>query len=599
MDGKSPPIATSETPEGSEQSPVGGALPGERSESQGGGWQGENDDLEKLQQLLLGDTAGTSGPLSPEAVAGVLPQALLQAQAQQQQLTLASVPTVESAIRASVNRDARVLSEALFPVIGPAARKSVSAAIDNLVQSFNQALEYSLSLQSFNWRVEAWRTGKSFAEVVLLRTLVYQVEQVLLIHRQTGLVLQHAVRETVVAQDPDMVSAMLTALQDFVKDSFSLASGDSLDALELGEFTLWLEEGPQAAIACVIRGTAPQELRETLRQSLEKIHLLFGQQLRTFAGDRAELVESKPYLDDCFQARFDTRQTEVVPSRWRRVLWWGVLGTIALLTVARIAGGYRAQQRWSDYVDLIEGEPGITVIASGRSRGKYYLRGLRDPLAADPLELLQGTSLDPERVEMSWEVFSSLAPDLIETRVRAVLNPPPTVTLTLDREGVLRLSGRAPEQWIQQARGLGYQLGLAGWDDSQLVSTDRQLIGDLEGRIESRQFDFLLRQSQVQSLDRAGFYQQARDISRLLEVAEQLGKQAQIIIIGYGDRGAPNWDALGRSRAESIQQVLVGQGVDAARLATEVSPTALPAESAVRFAVELRNLPQQTSDAPE
>ena len=66
----------------------------------------------------------------------------------------------------------------------------------------------------------AWRTGKSFAEVVLLNTLVYRVEQVFLIHAQTGLLLQHVVADAVTAQDADMVSGMLTAIRDFARDSF-------------------------------------------------------------------------------------------------------------------------------------------------------------------------------------------------------------------------------------------------------------------------------------------------------------------------------------------------------------------------------------------
>ena len=35
------------------------------------------------------------------------------------------------------------------------------------------------------------RTGRSFAEVVMLRSLVYRVEQIFLIHRETSLSLLH------------------------------------------------------------------------------------------------------------------------------------------------------------------------------------------------------------------------------------------------------------------------------------------------------------------------------------------------------------------------------------------------------------------------
>ena len=60
-----------------------------------------------------------------------------------------------------------------------------------MLESLNTTLEHSLSWRSLRWRLDARRTGKSFAEIVLLNTLVYRVEQVFLIHRPSGLLLQH------------------------------------------------------------------------------------------------------------------------------------------------------------------------------------------------------------------------------------------------------------------------------------------------------------------------------------------------------------------------------------------------------------------------
>ena len=266
------------------------------------------DELRELRRLLLGGDLEDvlNPPLRPEAVSQVLPEAILQASYQQNQLISAVLPTVEAAIQASVQQDSNILSEMLFPVMGPATRKSIAAAIGNLLQSLNQTLEHSLSPQSFRWRLEARKTGKTFAEVVLLRTLVYQVEQVLWIHKESGLVLQHMMADTATAQDPDLVSAMLTAIQDFVKDSFVVEDG-GLNTLELGDFSLWLDEGPHAVLACVIRGQTPQDLRGTLRIAQEKLHLVFRQALQTFNGDQSVFKGSQTYLADCFQSRFEAR----------------------------------------------------------------------------------------------------------------------------------------------------------------------------------------------------------------------------------------------------------------------------------------------------
>ena len=62
---------------------------------------------------------------------------------------------IEEAVRISVTRDPAVLANTLFPVIGEAVRKSVAHALRGLVESINQTLERSLSLEALMWRIEA------------------------------------------------------------------------------------------------------------------------------------------------------------------------------------------------------------------------------------------------------------------------------------------------------------------------------------------------------------------------------------------------------------------------------------------------------------
>ena len=168
-------------------------------------------------QARLGDPA-----VQARQVAAVLPQAL-QLQALDPELARALAPPVEDAITASIHRNPKPLADALFPVMGPAIRKAVAASLVGMVESFNRTLEHSLSWRSLTWRVEAFRTGRSFGEVVLLHTLLFRVEQVFLIDRTSGLLLQHVQAGVAGVQDADMVSGMLTAIRDFVGDSFAVA----------------------------------------------------------------------------------------------------------------------------------------------------------------------------------------------------------------------------------------------------------------------------------------------------------------------------------------------------------------------------------------
>ena len=194
------------------------------------------------------------------AVSLVLPTAV-ELRTNDPHLRRALAPTIEEAISTSVRRNPRPLADALFPIIGPAIRKAIAATLSGMLESLNTTLEHSLSWRSLRWRLDARRTGRSFAEIVLLNTLVYRVEQVFLIHRPSGLLLQHLTLPGTSAEDADMVSGMLTAIRDFVQDSFKVSDDEGLQTVKVGDLSVWVEQGPDALLAVVVRGTAPAALR--------------------------------------------------------------------------------------------------------------------------------------------------------------------------------------------------------------------------------------------------------------------------------------------------------------------------------------------------
>lgn len=212
-------------------------------------------------------------------------------------------PMVERALTASVRRDPRPLAEALFPVMGPAIRRAISQALAGMLESVNVMLEHTLSAQGLAWRWEALRSGKSFAEVVMRHTLLYQVEQVFLVHRDAGLLLQHVTAPAVAAPAPDMVAGMLTAINDFARDSFRIGQHDSLETIQLGEFTLAIEQGPRAVLATVIRGHAPTAFRVELTSALEQIEADQSDELTGFNGDASSLTAAARGWKRCCRPR--------------------------------------------------------------------------------------------------------------------------------------------------------------------------------------------------------------------------------------------------------------------------------------------------------
>src|SRR5512136_1935939 len=102
-----------------------------------------------------------------DEVGTVLPDAIRRRARAAGKLEEAMAPIVEESVRVSVRKDARSFADALFPVIGPAIRRSIADTFSRMIQSFNQAVENSLSARGIKWRLEAWRTGRPFGEVVL------------------------------------------------------------------------------------------------------------------------------------------------------------------------------------------------------------------------------------------------------------------------------------------------------------------------------------------------------------------------------------------------------------------------------------------------
>lgn len=475
-------------------------------------------------------------------------------------LTNALMPSVEAAIGVSVKKNPQRLVDAIFPVMGPAIRKAIASAFREMVQSLNQTLEYSVSLKGLKWRLEALRTGKSFAEVVISHTLLYRVEQVFLIHRETGLLLQHVQAGAAPVQDADLVSGMLTAIQDFVHDSFAPGRNDSaLDSMEVGEFTVWVERGSQAVLAAVIRGTAPNELRRLMQDALDAIHVEQRDALEAFAGDSTPFAASRPHLESCIQM-----QIEAVSRKRPSPVLLAALGLLLLALGLWLFFSIRESRRWNDYLSRLRSEPGLVVVSAEKRGGKYHITGLRDPMAVDPAGLLPESKIDPQDVVALWEPYQTSHPDFVLARANRVLEPPGTVSLTVE-DGALVARGSARQDWIKAARAItGIMPGVNRFDAESLVDIDtaQSEIGAVAQRIEQHAVHFGVGSAEIapdQSNELKGVM---GEIQRLDLLARSLGTPFRIEVWGHADQSGSQElnDRLIASRAGQVMSALVALG---------------------------------------
>ena len=415
--------------------------------------------LEALRSLILEEDRAAIAKLQQkfddprqfaEAISSVLADAFTLAGARDEQLAKALAPILELATQASIRKNPGTLVGILYPLMGSVVRKSIAESLDGTLQRLNQAFKHSFSLQGLKWRLEALRSGSSFADVVLKHTVQFRVEHVFLIHRKTGLLIEHVAAPEVTSQDPQLVSGMLSAIQDFVRDSFEgtdKSGGGGIDTLRLGDVLLWCEEGPFAFLAAVIRGNPPESLHAALRETLTNIHDQYRSQLEEFQGDSATLGDLVTPLQRDLQQQERPREKQLSPWLWITplVLLLLVGGWVIRRTIVRL--------RVDAYVQRLREEPGIVVANAELRNGKWQISGLRDPLAVDPASLLPQSGLNSKRVAFHWESYQALNPAIVLRRLAASLNPPPSVSLSLKGDTV-EVTGSVPQYWVERARTL-------------------------------------------------------------------------------------------------------------------------------------------------
>ncbi len=479
-------------------------------------------------------------------------------------LSQALAPTIQATLRESVRRDPHVLADALFPVMGPAIRKSITETLRSMLESFNEALENSLSWQGMRWRVEAMRTGKPFAEIVMMHSLLYRVEQIFLIHKQTGLVLNHVTAPAVATQDADMVAGMLTAIQQFVRDSFESKDGDALDRLNFGNLEIWTEQGPEAVLACVIRGHAPPDYRVAMSETLEDIQRHFGTKLAQFKGDAApfRVVDEKllPLLETHYKHSEADKKKPVAAIVVGAVVGAIVLGWIIYSTYLLV--------EWSKFLHALNHQPGIVVVAHDRENGKFHITGFRDPMSADPAKLVRDAGLAPERAQFDLAPYFSLDDAMIARRSTEMLRPPAGVTLAA-HNGDLIAEGSAPFRWIDQfEQRAPWIAGVTHVDDSKLENSDLNTLKPLRTALESTVFTFPVGSSTLDPGQGEKIAQFQRTFHELMTQAAHMGEAVTVNVTGHTDTtGIEGTNLpLSQQRANLIRGMLQESGIHPANL---------------------------------
>jgi hypothetical protein len=114
----------------------------------------------------------------------------------------------------------------------------------------------------------------------------YEIEEVLLVYGQSGLLVSHKFKGDETSMDRDLMASMFTAIQDFVSDVFESkdTTGTRLNVMELGDKKVIIERGDYLYLAAVFSG-GTLWLENRLNKTLAEIESEYNDVLKGWEGD--------------------------------------------------------------------------------------------------------------------------------------------------------------------------------------------------------------------------------------------------------------------------------------------------------------------------
>jgi len=118
-----------------------------------------------------------------------------------------------------------------------------------------------------------------------------------------GRLIKHYTRRIKPDVDQDILSGMLTAVQEFVKDTFRGEDGE-LDQMNFGRFQVIMGRGRYITVAAVLIGEESEPFRPQIAKVVDDIEGDYEVLLRDWDGDVGELKVLGRYINDLIDGRY-------------------------------------------------------------------------------------------------------------------------------------------------------------------------------------------------------------------------------------------------------------------------------------------------------
>ena len=271
------------------------------------------------------------------SVAAILDGALRRAEADKHALVSEAVaPFVVQTVRTEIRNSKDELVEALYPVTGRIVKAYVASAMKDLADQINRRLEANPVML----RLRSLATGRPVAELAIADSQSLKVEELYLIRRGTGELVEHWPEGVRGSNRDQVMSGVLAAINEFATEAFS-DEGTTLRHIDLGGDRVYLRESPAYLLAAKCSGSAPVAVETVVDEE-------FLSAIEKAEPDGATGAPSSilPGLSQGLEKRISETQAEISGRR---------LGASPLKLLAWIIGvPLAAFLGWSFYADYRE-----------------------------------------------------------------------------------------------------------------------------------------------------------------------------------------------------------------------------------------------------
>lgn len=291
---------------------------------------------------------------------------------------------ISPAISREIAENQESMVDALYPIMGGLVSKYVSLSFHELITRINQRLEAGLTLSTYKRKLTSKVTGVSEVELMMKESAQAAITSLLVIHKESGLLVAEAHSASRKIGDAHMVASMASAIKDFINDWIHTHHQDvsEVEILSYGNATLYIESAGSVYIIAFLDAEPDPQQRVEINRFFARLIREYHGFFQAFDGDDSaeEIREISEKMQSVLDQETDgSKGTGETPSHGKGIR---VVGFV-LLVLVLVYGVYWGREQYRMYhLEHVLLDTTGQKITLNKEDGRISLRGNVDSFAS-------------------------------------------------------------------------------------------------------------------------------------------------------------------------------------------------------------------------